>query len=267
MGLDIYLKRSKDRAAAIAAQDAAENEVNALWEADSRKYDEYSEDEKDAIRAKSTEIRAKYGCDDWGSSKDIETVEIASENYPEHMFKVGYLRSSYNSGGINSVLNRAGCMDLYEIFEPGDEYYFTPDWEKCSARAEMAITEYEKFLGSDAGKFQVMHISDIGVGGAKDEIHALNIFMETQGKERSPGWNSFSNRDGNFFLEGINIRAVIRNDADGWKSGGCYLIVDKDPMPEGEQDWYLTALKITKEMIDYVLAQPDKDNYFLSWSA
>ncbi len=31
-------------------------------------------------------------------------------------------------------------------------------------------------------------------------------------------------------------------------------------------DWYLQALEIVKETIEYVLAQPDRDRFYLRWS-
>lgn len=265
MGLDVHLKHSKNRVAALAAQDAAEKEVDALWEATGKRYEDYSEEEKDALRDRGREIRKSYGLDEWGSSQDIEDIEIFSENHPDHMFKIGYLRSSYNAGGINSVLKRAGCMDLYDIFEPGEDYYFQPDWQGCLQRARQAVTEYSAFLNSDAGQYQVIRVSDLKVGGARDEIHALNIFMDNI--RGGSSFRSYSNRDGAFYLDGLNVRAVIRNDAEGWDRGGSYLIADKPSVEDGQEEWYLTALKITQEMIEYVLAQPDPENYFLSWSA
>lgn len=264
MGLDVYLKYSRDRETAEQAQAAAEAEIDALWEKTGKRYEELTEDEKAAIRDQSQAIHAKHGLDDWGSSSLIEEVNEPSKIDPENMFRIGYFRSSYNAGGINSVLKRASCPDLYDIFDPQDSYNFRPDWAQALTRVNDAIDKYGAFVNSAAGQFEVMRISDIGVGGAQNEAHALEIFMENFGGDRS--FKSYSNRDGNFFLDGVRVRAVIRNDATDWSRGGCYLVVDKE-RGEGQEDWYLTALKIVRETIEYVLSQDDPENYFFSWSA
>lgn len=263
MGLDVYLKYSQSFDAAKAAEAAAQAESDALWD-DDRPYSDYTDDEKDKIREETKLIYAKHGLDEWGSSNDITEIDEPSEIDPEHYFRRGYFRSSYNDGGINSVMQRASCPTLYDIFKPNDEYEFKPDWEKSLTRCNDAIAKYEAFLNSDAGKYRVIHCSDIRVGGAVDEADALRIFMENNTPGR--GFTSYSNRDGNFFLEGVNVRAVIRNDATGWKSGGVYIVCDKE-IEEDKEDWYLTALRIVRETIEFVLAKPDKENYFLTWSA
>lgn len=266
MGLDVYLKHSKNREAelaAVAAADAAETE---LWESSGKRYEEFTEGEKEEIRAKVAEVRAKLGLTDLGYSKEIRSIGEPSTVDPEHYFKIGYFRSSYNPGGINSVLERASCPDLYYIFEHSEEeYQFVPDWTDALVRCQEVITKYRSFLNSPAGQYEVMHCSDIGVGGANSEADALRIFMENESRtDRS--FNSYSNRDGNFFLDSRRVRAVIRNNATGWKSGGVYIVYDRE-RTDGKEDWYLTALRIVEETIQFVLAQPDPENYFLSWSA
>jgi len=55
--------------------------------------------------------------------------------HPDHLFKVGYLRSSYNSGGINSITRELIGMDLYDVFDPKDRYSFAPAWVAARGRA------------------------------------------------------------------------------------------------------------------------------------
>lgn len=48
-------------------------------------------------------------------------------------------------------------------------------------------------------------------------------------------------------------------------SPAVYVIYEK---PRSDQpDYYLTALRIVKETIEYVLAQPDRQKFFLRWSS
>jgi len=261
MGLDVTLKYCKDLAAATAAQNAAEAECNKLWDSLGKAYDDVTEQEKEHPRAQMMVINKSHGLSDWGTSPDIQTIEEASKIDPNHVFKIGYLRSSYNSGGINSVLSRAGCLDLYDIFEPGDDYLVHPDWDAALVRVNRAIDEYKDYLNGQMGKYDVMRVGDIGVGGAKDEAGALRLFKE-QLDRKVDGFRAYSNRDGVWYLDGIKVLGVIRNSGYG---GGSFLIYEKDhPV---DRNWYLTALEITREMIQYVRAKPDRKNYFLSWSA
>ncbi len=43
-----------------------------------------------------------------------------------------------------------------------------------------------------------------------------------------------------------------------------FLVYEREPSEK--EDWYLTALRIVRETIEYVLAQPDKQHYYLVWS-
>lgn len=270
MGLDIYLRRCEDLQTEIALQDQAEEFSNKLWEG--KEYDKTSEAEKDRIRAASKAEYDRLGLDEFGSSTKIESIKLDSALYPEHMFKVGYLRSSYNSGGINSVMERAGCPTLYDIFEPGrDDFYVTPDWEASLVRVEQAITAYRATLQDPLGSFDVMEVRDPIFGGVATPKEALDLFKEQvktylDRKEKDPNaWSSYSNREGEFFLEGRKVYGFIPNS--GWGKG-FHVIVGKKVTEKPEDDWYLQALLITKETIAYVLSQPvdEQKQYFFGWS-
>ena len=71
--------------------------------------------------------------------------------------------------------------------------------------------------------------------------------------------SAYSNRYGLFFPKPAQIVGVIPGSKYG--SRVAYVILDGDPTP-----WYLQALEIVLETIDYVLAQPDRDTYYLHWS-
>ncbi len=270
MGLDVYLRRCDNLEAEIALQDQAEAFSNKLWEG--KDYDKTSEAEKERIRAETKAEYERLGLDQYGSSTKIESIELDSVTNPEHMFKVGYLRSSYNSGGINSVLERAGVMDLYGIFQPAKEdYYVTIDWEGALVRVEQAIAAYRAHITDPMGRFDVMSIRTPIFDGVAEPADALTLFkgemqkyLDRKQKEADP-WSSYSNREGEFFLEGRKVFGFIPNS--GWGKG-FHVIVEKE-MPENiEEEWYLQALLITKETIGYVLSRPveEQKNYFLAWS-
>lgn len=270
MGLDIYLRRCDDLHSEIALQEQAEEFSNKLWEG--KVYEQTSEADKESIRAATKAEYARLGLDQYGSSTKIESIELDSALYPEHMFKVGYLRSSYNSGGINSVLERAGCPTLYDIFKSSDEYYFVPDWEASLVRVEAAIAAYKDTLQDPLGSFDVMEVrTPIIFEGVDSPKKALDLFKEQMKtyqtrKETDPNaWSAYSNREGEFFLEGRKVYGFIPNS--GWGKG-FHVIVGKEAAETPEEDWYYQALLITKETIAYVLSRPvdEQKQYFFGWS-
>ena len=262
MGLDVYLKRCDDLAGAKAREAQASEYEEGLWEAVGG-YSAATEEQKEEIRAKSKAKQEELGLGEWGEADEIEAIEIPSAKYPDNMFKIGYLRSSYNEGGINSVLARIGVPDLYDIFEPNDEYNFTPDWEKAAVVCQASIDGLTAFMNSDMAKYDVTRITDLGShGGVKDAGEALKVFQEQLSKHKPGGFNSYGCREGEFFLDGITVVGVIPNRGFG---GGSFLITRNDN-EESNLQWYLEALEVTQEMIDYVLAKPNPNTYYLAWS-
>lgn len=264
MGLDVSLKYCADRTSALAKQEQAAEHSSKLWE-EAGSYDSIPDAKKDEIREAIRKFNEELGLDEWGSSNDIEGIELDSKTHPEHMFKIGYLRSSYNSGGINSVLKRAGCMDLYDIFEPEDgEYYVDINWHEAQQRCEAAIAEYTAHLTGPMAGYDCMRVTDFGHGGVKDDSEALQLLKkQLEEHPAGNGFRSYGNRDGDWFLDGTQVVGIVPNRGFG---GGVFVLT-KEPAKPIEEDWYLQALVVTKEMIDHVVAQKDPENYFLGWSA
>lgn len=268
MGLDISLYHCADPAKAIADQAACEEFSEKLWD-EVGGYSNATEEQKESIRARCTEFNASLNCDDWGSSNAFNRGAIADSNsklYPEHMFKLDYLRSSYNSGGINSVMNRVGCMDLYDIFEPEDgEYYVKPNWHRALDNVNLAIDQYTQHLVGPMAGYDAVRITNFGGGVAEpeDALALLKRELESR-KDSKPGWNSYGNKDGDWFLDGIDVVGVVPNTGFG---GGVYLLTKDKEVKKPKDDWYLQALHITKEMIVHVLEQPNPEEYMLGWSS
>lgn len=83
-------------------------------------------------------------------------------------------------------------------------------------------------------------------------------------EDKSSGFRAYGCREGDFYLDGVTVCGMIPNRGFG---GGMHLITKEAARGKPEDDWYLQALLVTKEMIDYVLAQKDPENYFVGWSA
>lgn len=267
MGLDVYLKKCADIAAADAAEAEYEKRTDPLWSDQSLTTEQ--RDEKLAV------IAAELGTDKWGTHQGREGAELNSTIDPEHMFKIGYFRSSYNESGINRVLRNIGQPDLAGIMgAPEDGSNFSPDWEAALARINEVISAYEAHLAGPLGKYGVTNVRPMWEFGVKDEQAALVLFQEEIERDRGAMGGSFSSRDGDFMMSGMKVMAVITKQFTPDRSGNSimamlnrpsvFLIYEKEA--DGKPDWYLTALKIVRETCEHVIAQPDRQHYYMVWS-
>ena len=87
------------------------------------------------------------GLDIYLHNKDGE-IEIDDPEYPDHLFKIGYFRSSYNPSGLNNVLGKLGVDDLYGIFDCPGEGKIVPDWEESKATAVATLTKLHEMKRS-----------------------------------------------------------------------------------------------------------------------
>ena len=68
---------------------------------------------------------------------------------------------------------------------------------------------------------------------------------------------------GTFYLNGIQVCGFIPGK-DILGDACMYVITKKDT---SGPDWYLQALEVVLETIEYVLEQPNPDSYRLAWSS
>ncbi len=269
MGLDVYLHKCANFEATRAAENAAEAEKTARWEA-AGDYDQLSAEQRTAISAQCDAIDQKYGLTgEYGRHADIESIERPSALYPQHLFKVGYFRSSYNGGGINNVLERLGVPNLYDIVQPQeDDYYVRCDWAQALQRVDAAIAQFKATQEGPTAGIDVMPIRFnhfIPMGELpKSEREVLAIMAKHLAREHRGG--GYGCREGDFFPEGLKIVAAIPGVDDTLGTQPCvYLAYEK--ASKGEDDWYLQALRIVKETFEYVLAQPNPEHFYLTWSS
>lgn len=264
MGLDVSLKHCADMDTALANQKHCEEYSDRVWE-EAGDYKTLTEESKQSIRHQTKAYNEAFNCDDWGSSNDIADVCFKSTIHPDHMFEVGYLRSSYNEGGINNVLRRLDCMDLYGIFNVTDnhDYYVKPNWDDSLGRVNQVIADVKLHMEGPMAMYDAIHLRGFG-DGVPDAATALKLLEKEleDNQNRGPAFgNSYSNRDGDWFLDGIEIVGAVKASSFG---GGTFLLTKSK---ESNLAWYYQALEVTREMIEYVLSQPDPENYVLGWSA
>lgn len=279
MGLDIYLRKltggvTLEEAARI--EDEYENRADDNWK-EVGGYEAASEEQRAAVNAKNNALAKEMGLGDWGQHPARADAEVpASKVDPDHYFKLNYLRSSYNGSGFNAVMRNAGLTDLYGIFgrTNDDEYHWRPDWQASLDRVNAAVDAYAASLAAPGGNVRVMEVRHNAfispASQPSSEAAALEIYRREAGRDIGAPFRSYGNRDGDFYLDGLTVRALIPGVTRGILSGKLepvvYAVIDA-ATEEGKEDWYLTALKITREMIEFVLAQPDADAYYLTWSA
>lgn len=270
MGLDIYLYRYNNLQLSTEKEAEYEKISEAIWEKYGP-YEDLSDEQKEAIRNENQEAALSMGLDKDGSdSSNYERVETNSSKYPDHYFNMGYFRSSYNESGIERILANLGVPGLAEIFEPGGEYYVSPDWDLSLERTKSALellrtkpayrcfgVGYNEFKGSPSNY------------PVKNEADAMNVFMkELEKNAQKPADSEFynySNSEGEFFF-GENIKVVAL--VPGVKKR---IFVDEylpcvNVIYESSNEWYIQALEIVIETIEFVLSQENKNQYYLRWS-
>jgi hypothetical protein len=265
MGLDIYLYRYENKDLTESLEEKYNKFSEENW--NGKKYEDLTDHEKETLRSADKKYAAELGLDEWGDDKtNKQCIEMNSEKYPEHLFKIGYFRSSYNDGGINRILLNLGLPTLSEIFGNTDDVYkFTPDWIMALINVRNAISQLKQ-----KNNLRCFDVSWNDFRNPKeckitDEQEAMSIYLDEKTRNTNKDWQAYSNLNGHFYhSEPIKVYGLI--------NGVKKMLLSDRILPctyvicEGENQWYVEALEIVEETIEYVLAQDDKDKYLLHWS-
>jgi len=259
MGLDVYLKKFEN----FEETQRKENEYNKYSEDYWNKFGEYNDltdEQKEEIRIHLKEFANGLGLDDWGGDENsVENIELNDEQYPDHMFKIGYFRSSYNESGIERILRNYGLPTLGNVFNrENDDYHFQPNWE----RAEKNVKQLIQVLREKPG-YRVHAVSSnifSSNNNVTSELDALNVFLQENNRDNK---YNYSNAKGEFYPEKpLNVLALIPGTKTIMGERPCTYVVYEE-----SNEWYIQALEIVSRTIEYVLKQEDKDKYYLCWSA
>lgn len=262
MGLDVYLYRYEDKAAHDALTSKVEKLTEAVWSGDSEGSQKSAQCEVIEIEHGYIKEPDSMFLHPPGESK----VEEPSAKHPDHYFKIGYMRSSYNDSGINRVLSdNCGGRDLYYIFAPEERYEFQPDWNAARERCLELSEQLKAARPVRVSKSSHNPFTNPSELPASTE-EALALFAKTANTDHGDG--GFSNRDGEFFLkEPLRVLAILPGTEKamfGLSAGksGCHFIVY-----ESSLEWHQQAMEVVLETIDFVLSQPDPEKYWLHWSS
>lgn len=261
MGLDVYLYKYADFEETQRKEREYEAYSDGLWK--HLVYADIPEEERGEIRKKEVAFKTSLGIADEDAGK--ERVELPSPTYPEHIFKIGYFRSSYNDAGLNRILDTVCGKNLYNVFcdETSPMYYVKPDWENAMRVTDDLITK----LNDHVSKINVS-VSAVDVGDRSPKElptstnDALTLYIEEFLRNPSlPFGGAYSNSVGLFSMKSAQkVKAFI----PGLRySRPCVYIIHE----ETAFSWYIEALEIVKETIQYVLKQPDREKYILHWSS
>lgn len=273
---------------------AKEVEAASLQELGAKSFDGLAEGQYDTYFAKTRAQLAAAGFDEDGDPLDAEEgVARDSSVYPDHYFKIGYLRSSYNESGINNVLRKRIGKTLHDIFpsakEDDGDYYRRVDWPAALVRAREVRDEFATFIAKH-GAFNIREETHNPFIPAKDlpsdEKAALELFLREHAKwkerEGKPDmWDKGKPCTGSAYSSGLGefrfgdaveeLVAVMPGASEGWASKGklrpvFYIVTQPRKDAEPWHPWYSHALEITVEMCEWVLSQPDPERYILHWS-
>ncbi len=195
------------------------------------------------------------------AADDFDTIRRDSEKYPEHMFKVGYFRSSYNDGGIEHHLRNSDMMSLYQVFGVvGDQCDVAPDWAVALDRAKQNL-EWARERWASNINVTAFTSNFLSGPSVVNEQQALETFKKQLGEDAGP-FNAYSNSDGWFCRDGAKVHGVIVGTSDilGQRVPCAYVAF------EGDYTWYTQALEIVVETCEYVLAQDDPSKFALYFS-
>ena len=266
MGLDIYLYRYDADIEEINRKEAEYERLSEQqWEtlAPGLKYEDIPEAKKEEIRAANEALKAQMGLGEWGEDPRKVKIEEDSKLYPEHYFKVGYCRSSYNGGGFNRVVGNLGLMDLYKIFAQDGEGELNPDWPAVRRNA-LATRDGINSRIAEGNNLRAMMVNASMFAerpSVTNEAQAIELVMRALAKDKQQegeGFRSYGSSEGEFMLDGMEILAAIPGQACLGPDGVYLVYRDKS------LDWYAQACEIIAEMCDYVTSHPG--TYRLHWS-
>ena len=165
MGLDVYLYKANKQKLLVAERQEKKFEKYAekKWKGKGKEGIIFKKD-RDALSAQLEKKALSMGLNQWGSIPDeVETlIELPSAKYSEHMFRIGYFRSSYNDSGVNNILRQITGEDLYDIFQPNDEYRIYPDWEEARRKTVELLEKMVEFSRTN-GELYIQKVFKHGV--------------------------------------------------------------------------------------------------------
>ena len=192
-----------------------------------------TEQESAELSQRSEHLALKMGLPP-GIDEQIEQkkqeVTLPSVKYPKER-QIGYWNSGYGGGGVDTILKATIGRGLYDAFPEAKRrgYYIKPNWQRSHKVLHNMLTRF-RAKGHEDQKF-------------------LNAISYTLGLGPS-------------FLAGPNPPTEA---TEKWRAIISHL--QESLTPESMFTGYVKELESIIETVEWVLTQPDEDQYILSWGA
>lgn len=295
MGLDVYLYELKEGVTPeefAAARKRREDAEEAFYSRDD--YKSLTDEQKDEIRTAlppdpEGEFNFKTNLIQPREGLLARQIELPHPKYPEHLFKIGYWRSSYNSGGINHVLEDLGLPTLYWVAagEDGEsdlqEYCCFLDWPQVLVRATELRQRYEVRKAETGNAFVVEEKLNPFRSPEHQDVprsasQAMDIYIKE--RKRSAEFRSkfpdpehsgdYSNISGTFFMSGTTRllalipgtrTPILRTEPPAPEC--LYAIVQStDPV----DNFYGEALEIVEATARHCVESGHPERFYVHWS-
>lgn len=196
--------------------------------------------------------------------------------YPDHSCNLGYIRSSYNPSGFDSVcrewLDGEASDGLYYIFgvESYDACMVQPNWRKVASRAR-EVQERLRECREYTGESRVMFVSG-NTPGPSSMREAMQVFQDAMASAPE-GDYAFSRGSGTLFGESpdFKVRAVILGTdrgfmGEGSTTSGAYVVYTTGT---DAFTYHIQTCDIIVAMAEMVLemTEEEQSKHYLVWSA
>lgn len=188
-----------------------------------------------------------------------QSFEAPSTNYPDHGCNLGYFRSSYNGSGFNNIIsNMLNVPGFYHLFNTGDpDEDFQPNWAEVRERCMDLLMKFNTRVTADGGLIRTFHV---GVNPyenlttflercPKSGADAIALLRRELAEKKNGSFKSYTNRDGDFHLDGLTIVAAVPG-ASEIGSLGVWLVY------RSTADYYRQTIEILMEACERILAMP-----------
>lgn len=272
MGLDVYLVRYPDGVQeSLETQREFNRRRDALTKKLRKKYLGDADGFPSALRDKALELADELETDAFGEPLNAEEITLDSKLYPEHLWKIGYFRSSYNVSGFDSVVSRWVPWSLGTAFNnPMMEYLHYPDWDQCLSRTKHMRDEILAHIENKGAHsvFTEPVFSATGDTVGRDPTSALNLFYERvekdkQYKDHPLSASRYSCSDG-FFCHNQPLEVAALVKGVDFMGDPCIHVIYE--LSDSMLDYYTQATEIAVETCEWVLNTGRQDEYLLHWS-
>ena len=230
--------------------------------------DRMTDDDLAQLRRKTSVLSDALGLSNRGEDyKNVSRIEQPSNVHPDHLFKVGTMVDTMDEFALSVVLGNLGIHGIHAIFGDHVQYvnkgggieYIRPDWSRCFDNVCDAKSALVKAV-SEGRNFMVSTLSGVPSVSLKSPYEAVSMFQEQRAYAHAHKLDrNYVNQLGWFFMnKPLSIRAAISGTVitGGVPVPATYLVYNVD------MDWYMKALDIICETIEYVLSRSDDRNKY-----